>query len=217
MERSSIIKDYFILLLDKKGNMPLLYQKESNAGFVAAGIMDLLFSGIIKLEKNEIIVINPLYGKLTYLYPLYDYLKEKPMKIEKAVNDFCTGNDFKELVSCVSESLYSEKKVVKTKGGFFGKKTLYIPKDDYKTYLINNIKNVITGKKNINMEDVYLICVLDETKNLTKYFSKYEMAEFKVRLKEIKKNEENKELIGVINTISDTISAIANVSRGVAP
>ncbi len=173
MERSSIIKDYFILILDKKGNMPLLYQKESNAGFVVTGIMDLLFSGIIKLEKKEITVINPLYGKLTYLYPLYDYLKEKPMTIEKAVNNFYTGESLKELVNCVSESLYSEKKVIKTKGGFFGKKTLYIPKDNYKTNLINDIKNVITGNENINSEDVSLICVLDETKNLTKYFSKY--------------------------------------------
>ena len=165
MHGSSIIKDYLILLLDKKGNMPLLYQKEYNAGFVAAGIFDLLFSGIIKLEKNEITVINPLLGKLMYLYPLYDYLKEKPREIEKVINDFYAGEGLKELLNCVLESLYSEKKVIKTKGGFFGKKTLYIPKGDYKDKLINDIKNVITGNEDISREDIFLICILDETRN----------------------------------------------------
>lgn len=210
MHGSSIIKDYFILLLDKKGNMPLLYQKEYNAGFVAAGIFDLLFSGIIKLEKNEITVINPLLGKLMYLYPLYDYLKEKPREIEKVINDFYAGEGLKELLNCVLESLYSEKKVIKTKGGFSGKKTLYIPKVDYKDKLINDIKNVITGNEDISREDIFLICILDETRNLTRYFSTYEMAEFKVRLNEIKKSEEKK-LISSINFISDMIALIDDV------
>ena len=45
-------------------------------------------------------------------------------------------------------------------------------------------------------------------KNLNQYFSKYESDELKAKLKEMKKNPQNKQLADMINYISD-IMAVA--------
>lgn len=60
----------------------------------------------------------------------------------------------------------------------------------------------------ITSHDMALLYILKETKNLEQYFGKYEKDELKMRMKETKKNPQNKQLEDLMNYVSD-ISAIA--------
>lgn len=53
------------------------------------------------------------------------------------------------------------------------------------------------------------VYILKETKNLNQYFSKYENDKLKAKLKEIKKDSQNKQLADMISYVSDMTTIMA--------
>lgn len=208
MNRKSITQEYYTLAVDANGNMPPMHKDESNAGTVVAGFMDLLLNGVIAEEKKKITVINELPDELKHLTTLYEYLNEKPRTKEKMMNDFYYGKNTKELIAQIGESLLADRVAVTGSGGIFGPKVTYIPEKTYKDEVIDYLKAAVTKDDGITPHDVALIYILKETKNLNQYFSKHESDELKAKLKELKKDPQNKELAEMINYVSDMITVI---------
>ncbi len=210
MNRKSIVQEYFILALDENGNMPVMHKEECNAGIVAAGVMDLLCNGIITLEKKKITVIKEMSNELEHIISLYTYLSEKPHSTDKLMNDYMvsTSRRIKLLTTEIGESLLADHVVTKGKGGLFGNKTKYIPNESYKVELADRIKSAVNKDDEISLHDMALIYILNETKNLKRYLSRSENDKIKAKLKEMKKNPENKQLANMITYVSD-ITAVA--------
>ena len=213
MERRSIAQEYFVLVMDENGNMPVMRKSESNAGMVAAGFMDLLLNGIVKMEKKKITVIEAIPDELGHLGSLYAYLSAKPRSTEKLMSDYIvsTSARIRQLTADVGESLAADSAVKKEKGGLFGNKIMFIPEKNYKEELISIIKTAVADEDEISLHDLALICILKETKNLKQYFSKYESDKLKAKLKEMKKNPQSKQLVQMINYVNDMTAIMVAV------
>jgi hypothetical protein len=217
MVRKSITQEYFVLALNEKGNMPALRTNESKAGLAIAGLMDLLLNDIIAVEKKKITVIKDLSDELEHIAPLYTYLKEKPRSIEKLANDYVlsTGSRIKQFTAEQGKSLLADNIVTEGEGGLFGNKTKYIPEKDYKDELIDIIKSALKKDEEMTPHDMAIIFILEETKNSSQYFSKYERDGLKTKLKEIKKNPQNKLIADVVNYISDIAACMVVVMTSI--
>lgn len=208
MNRKSITQEYFALATDKNGIMPPMRRDESNAGLVVAGFMDLLLNDAIAVEKKKITVIKEMPDGLGHIASLYAYLNEKPRLTNNLMCDYYTGNRIKQLTTEIGESLTADGAATKGTGGLFGPKTTYISEKRYKDEVIGIIKSAVTKDDEITPHDVALIYILDGTKNLNQYFCKHESDELKVRLKEMKKNPQNKQLADMINYVNEMITLI---------
>lgn len=208
MERKLIVQEYFTLATDANGNMPAMRKEESSAGIVAAAVMDLLLNDIIHMERRRISVIKDLPETLRSLASLYAYLREKPRSTDKLMSDFYSGSRLKLLTAEIGESLTEEGAASKGEGGFILPKTVYIPDKDYKNELITILKSALLGEDEIAPHDAALLFILKETKNLNQYFSRHESSTLKERLKEIKKNPQNKQLTEMINYVNDMMVVI---------
>lgn len=202
-----------MLVVDYNGNMPPVHKEESNAGIVAAGYMDLLLSGCISVEKKRITVIQKMPIELEHLASLYAYLEEKPRTIEKLMSDYVAsmGGRQKQLLAGLGASLAAAGMAAEGKGGFFGNKTVYIPKKGCKNELLNTIRSAVIQEEEISPHDMALLYILKKTKNLKQYLSKYEKEAWKALLKEIKNNPQHKRLAEMINYVSDMTALIASV------
>lgn len=210
MNRASITQKYFVLAINEKGNMPAMHKDESNAGIVAAGVMDLLLNDVIKMEKKKITVMKELPDELRHLSSLYTYLNQKTRSTEKLMNDYIasTGSRIKQLITDLGESLFENNAVTKGEGGLFGNKTIYIPEKSYKEEVIDFLKTAVTKDNEISPTNMALIFILRETKNLNQYVSKEERDELKAKLKEMKKESQNKQLADMISYVSDITSVV---------
>ena len=59
----------------------------------------------------------------------------------------------------------------------------------------------------ISLADAALVSLLKETGNLNQYFSKYERDDLKTRLKDLKKEPQNKQISDMINYVDTVIAA----------
>ena len=112
----------------------------------------------------------------------------------------------------IGEALTEKGMAWEEKGGLFGKKTICLPDKSYKEQLISAVKEAAGQAEEMSAHDGALIFLLQETKNLCQYFSKYESEGVKSKLKqmkkEIQKDPQNKQLAAMINYVND-ISAVA--------
>lgn len=211
MNRKSVTQEYYVLATNEKGNMPAMHSEESKAGIVVAGMMDLLLKDTIRVEKKKITVIKEKSNELEHISSLYTYLNEKPRSTDKLMSDYMagTGSRIKKLTTELGESLLTDHSATKGEGGLFGNKTTYIPEKSYKDEVIGIVKSALMKDEEIAPHDMALICILKETKNLKQYFSEHESASLKAKLKEIKKNPQNKQLADMINYVSDMTAVMA--------
>lgn len=210
MNRKSITQEYFILAVNEKGYMPGMRTDESNAGLVAAGVMDFLLNEVITMEKRKITVVKELPEELGHLTSLYIYLTEKQRTIDKMMDDymFSTGKRIKQLTDEIGESLVQDHAAVKEAGGLFGNKMIYIPEKNVKDRLIETIRSAVTREGEITPHDMALLCILKESKNLNQYFLGQERDDLKAKLKEIKENPQNKQLADMVNYANDMTALI---------
>lgn len=211
MERKALTQEYFLLAVNENGTMPLMHREESTSGIVAAGYMELLLHEVISVEKKKITVVRELPDACSHLAPLYQYLSEKTRSIHKLMSDYMasTGARIKQLTAQIGASLCKDGSTVASKGGLFGGKTVYIPQKECKNALIAALKSAITQDGELSPQDMALLCLLKETKNLYQYFSRHEGEQLNARLKEVKKNPQNKQLAKMISYVSDLTAMIA--------
>ena len=201
MNRKSTAQEYYTLMIDKNGLMPAMHRDEAGAGLAASAFMDLTVNDIVAVEKKKITVIKDLPDSLVYLEDLYTYLKEKPRHMEKMMTDFYAGSRNKKLAEKIGESLCKEGAAVEAKGGLFAPKRVFIPEKAYKDELIGMIRSAV----------VALVWLLQQTNCLKQYFSKHESDQLKQKLKEMKKDPQNKQLAEMIDYVSDMTAVMAVV------
>ncbi len=210
MNRKSTAQEYYTLMIDKNGLMPAMHRDEAGAGLAASAFMDLTVNDIVVVEKKKITVIKDLPDSLEYLEDLYTYLKEKPRHMEKMMTDFYAGSRNKKLAEKIGESLCKDGAAVEEKGGLFAPKRVFIPEKAYKDELIGMIRSAVKEEE-MAPRDVALVWLLQQTNCLKQYFSKHESDQLKQKLKEMKKDPQNKQLAEMIDYVSDMTAVMAVV------
>ena len=208
MDRKSIAQEYYVLMIDKNGNMPPMHRDEAGAGLVAAALVDLMVNDIVSVEKKKITVIKEFPDGLEYLEDLYTYLKEKSRSMEMVMTDFYAGSRNRRLVEKIGGSLCKDGAAAESTGGLFGSKRVFIPKRDYKEELAAIIRLAVREEE-MHPRDVALVWLLQQANCLKQYFSKHETDQLKNRLKEMKKDPMNKQLANMIDYVSDMTAVIA--------
>ena len=208
MSRKSTAQEYYTLMIDKNGLMPAMHRDEAGAGLAASAFMDLTVNDIVVVEKKKITVIKDLPDSLEYLENLYTYLKEKPRHMEKMMTDFYAGSRNKKLAEKIGESLCKDGAAVEEKGGLFAPKRVFIPEKAYKDELIGMIRSAVQEEEMAPC-DVALVWLLQQTNCLKQYFSKHESDQLKQKLKEMKKDPQNKQLAEMIDYVSDMTAVMA--------
>ena len=210
MNRKSTAQEYYTLMIDKNGLMPAMHRDEAGAGLAASAFMDLTVNDIVVVEKKKITVIKDLPDSLEYLEDLYTYLKEKPRHMEKMMTDFYAGSRNKKLAEKIGESLCKDGAAVEEKGGLFAPKRIFIPEKAYKDELIGMIRSAVQEEEMAPC-DVALVWLLQQTNCLKQYFSKHESDQLKQKLKEMKKDPQNKQLAEMIDYVSNMTAVMAVV------
>ena len=210
MDRRLIAQEYYVLMIDNNGLIPSMHRDEAGAGLVAAAFLDLIVNDIVAIEKKRATIIKGLPDSLAYLEDLYTYLKEKPRHMEKMMTDFYAGSRNKKLAEKIGESLCKDGAAVEAKGGLFAPKRVFIPEKAYKDELIGMIRSAVQEEE-MDPCDVALIWLLQQANCLKQYFSKHETDQLKDRLKEMKKDPQNKQLAEMIDYVSDMTAVMAVV------
>ena len=210
MNRKSTAQEYYTLMIDKNGLMPAMHRDEAGAGLAASAFMDLTVNDVVVVEKKKITVIKDLPDSLEYLEDLYTYLKEKPRHMEKMMTDFYAGSRNKKLAEKIGESLCKDGAAVEEKGGLFAPKRVFIPEKAYKDELIGMIRSAVQEEEMAPC-DVALVWLLQQTNCLKQYFSKHESDQLKQKLKEMKKDPQNKQLAEMIDYVSNMTAVMAVV------
>ena len=210
MNRKSTAQEYYTLMIDKNGLMPAMHRDEAGAGLAASAFMDLTVNDIVVVEKKKITVIKDLPDSLEYLEDLYTYLKEKSRQMEKMMTDFYAGSRNKKLAEKIGESLCKDGAAVEEKGGLFAPKRVFIPEKAYKDELIGMIRSAVQEEEMAPC-DVALVWLLQQTNCLKQYFSKHESDQLKQKLKEMKKDPQNKQLAEMIDYVSNMTAVMAVV------
>jgi len=216
MQDLSITQEYLLCALTEKGVIPS-FSIESPVCVVAGGIIELLQSQIVMFdEKKKLSVIGDLNQELIHLKSLYEWIQnEKPMKIEKLVGEYAmsfSGKKMKKLISDIGNSLDKADCVCTESGGIFGTKSCFIPNAKEVDKVIQKIRAELLDDGEISEETVALVSLLDKSKLLKKYFSKYESKQLKNRLQDIKKTSSNllvKQMVEYVETMVAVIAAIS--------
>lgn len=191
MNRKSMIQEYYMLVTNKHGEMGNLRREDSKVGLVVAGLYELLEAKVILIDKKMIKVLKDLPDELSYLSSLYSYLNKKPRTISNVINNYLAYSvqRINLLIKDICKPLLKEGLVVEAKGGFSGRKTVYIPAAGYKENLISQIKLNINDEMKSN--DLVLLYILKKTKNIKQYYSSDELNSLKTMFDGVK----NKTLI----------------------
>jgi hypothetical protein len=226
MEKLSYLQQYFICVVNEKGNIPIIKGMSVAACLVVGEITELISRGyVIWDEKNRLSVAKPFDDSLTYLKPIYEtiaYFKKSedvmrivdmyasnirlPGNYRKSLNDLLSpiGNSLA-AVGCVSEL---------PKKGLLRKGTKYAPKPEVVTHIIEKIRMEFLENNVITDETLCLVALLDKSDIIRNYFSMAETTFLKKRMKEARKSAAHASVKKILDYVDDVTKIISTLNWG---
>lgn len=213
MKDLSITQEYLLCALNEKGKISG-FSPEKIVCFIASGLLEMQLETCIEIDNKIINIINPLPKDLTYLNPLYDFINtSSPMKLEKLVQHYSfTGKDLNKLLASVGSSLEKTGVVETSKTGLLGDKKNYIPKKEAISTVIDKIRAELLEDVEITEDMAYLVILLEKSKTLNTYFSKFEQKELKEKISNITNSTTGKQVKDMVDQIVSLIVVIAAIS-----
>lgn len=212
MEDLSICQEYLLCTLNEKGKLPL--SSEAHTCFIAGCLLDLMLSHNLSIdEKKKLCIIGELKSGNMHIAPLYNFISNsKPMKIDKLAIEYGFSDKKINLVIDKVGTSLAEKGCVTPKSvRKIHKRTLYLPKEDSVDRVIQKIRAELLEDGELSDNTIALATLLDKSRQLKDYFSKYEKQQLRDRLKELKNTPSNKIVKEMVDTIDAIILALVAV------
>ena len=210
MEKLNLSQFYYLLAVNPKGKVSS-FNIEKRMCFVAGALIELKLLNCVSIENKKVSIIGELPEKNNYLKPLYEYIKEKEtLKIDKLATDYlCSFTDKKtnELIELIGKSLKELGITHEEQIGVLSKSNVYVAENETIKQAINEIKSELLENEDITEENAVIYMLLEKSKLLKEYFSKFELKELKEKMKTIIKNE-NYKTIKVIKEVTDYIEDV---------
>jgi len=213
MTKLSFTQEFVACAINEKGKVPMAKKTEIIVGLLIGGILELTNSGYVELDvKNKYSCIKTLGDEKKYLQPLYDLISTKPMKIIDIANKYMMSDKpLAKLLNAIGESLYEVECAEKTtKKTLFGEKIYFVPTEDCVNIIVDKIRYEVLKEENVSEDMVILSSMLDNSRIINNYFSKFESEKLKRYSKEIKSSDVHKKINKLINELTCVIFITTN-------
>jgi len=200
----SYTKEFFLLSVNSKGNIPALKSTEIYASVFAGCMMELVNTGMItKTDSGKFAIASDFDENYKHLYPLYEKIAaaSKPISMERLFE----RKSLDKIITKFREMLVSmDYKDELTNQGIFKNKTKYVTKTEVVIEIVKKIRRQFFGEEALKSETICLVALLDVSGLLRDYFGKLDAKELKKRLKELPKSPSYalaKEVIGYVTVM----------------
>jgi len=204
MTNLSYTKEFFLLSVNSKGNIPALKSTEIYASVFAGCMMELINTGMItKTDSGKFEIASDFDENYKHLYPLYEKIAatNKPVSMERLFE----RKSLDKIITKFREMLISmDYKDELTNQGIFKNKTKYVTKTEVVIDIVKKIRRQFFGEETLKSETICLVALLDVSGLLRDYFGKLDAKELKKRLKELPKSPSYalaKEVIGYVTVM----------------
>lgn len=185
MKDLTISQQYLICCVNKHGKISG-YAAEKRICLIAAALLELRLEGSLRIEQKKVISIRPPQEGYNHLQPLYDFIAEKsPIKILKlldAYNMSLTDKKFQELFSSIGDSLSQLELVTVSRGGLLKRELRYLPSPETVIQIIDRLRTEFLGHGKLAGDSAAMMVLLERSKLLKEYFSKFEQQQMKDKL-----------------------------------
>lgn len=203
-----LTQKYLLCILGKKGKVSA-FGIEKYVGLTAAGVLELLQGGVVRLEGKKLSTQYSLPQGKEYLQPVYQYIEEKqPVSYEKVMEYFSMSFSDKRMnawIDLLGESLAQENYVRMEEGKSpLGTKQLYFPKEEQVQEILGAVKESMFSNGIPDVETVSLALLLDKGDDLYQDLPRAERKKIKRRVKELKVDpvfEQAEKITGYVDTL----------------
>ena len=191
MSNLSHTKEFFMLVVSKKGKVPALKSVKICAGLFAGGIAELFSKKMISKDENGEFFSNDNFKEsYIYLFPLYEVIKtaNKPVNMQEIAHSYynsCCGKKPAQLEASIRDKLISRNAKTEIKTGFLRSKTNLVPKPEKVQAIISKIRAQLLGAEPLATDTFYLVDLLLKSTMAQKHFSNEDVTRLKIRLEEL--------------------------------
>jgi hypothetical protein len=191
MSNLSYTKEFFMLAVNKRGDIPTLKSAKVCACLFAGGIAELFFKKMISKDENGEFVSNNNFDENDiHLFPLYEVIKtaNKPMNMQELVRSYyksCSGDKPAQLEASIKDMLVSRNAKVEIKAGFLRNKTNHVPKSDKIQAILSKIHTQLFGAEHLTTDTICLVDLLLKSTVASRHFSNDDVARLRIRLEEL--------------------------------
>ena len=203
-----LTQNYLLCVLGKKGKVSA-FGIEKYIGLTAAGVLELLQTGVVRMEGKRLSPQYSLPREKEYLKPVYQYIEGKqPVSYEKVMEYFSmsfTDRRVNAWIDILGENL-AQRGYVRIEEGKspWGTKHLYFPKEDQVQEILKGIRENMFNGGIPDVETISLALLLDKGDDLYQDLVREERKKIKRRMKELKKDptfEQAEKITGYVDSL----------------
>lgn len=222
MEKLSYLQQYFICVVNEKGNIPIINGVNVAACTAMGAITELVSRGYVAWEEeNRLSVVKPFDDSLTYLKPVYEtiafFKSEDALRtVDMYASKTHLPSSFREwtideLLSSIGNSLAAAGYASEIPTELFSKEIKYAPKPGMVREVIENIRMEFFKSNRITDATLCLVALLDKSDFIPKYFSEDETVLLKERLKEEREDTTHAPVEKILEYIDDVTRIMSDI------
>jgi hypothetical protein len=186
--------EYTLYSLDPKGRL-IRNSSERGIAITASGLISLQRAGIITYSDKKVRIISELPEKLGYLEPLYRSLDTgKNVKMTSLFEQYAMGitdRDYIELFNSIGAELELGGLVQTTKGGFTGRRLVFIPNTEIFSRISEDIMGQLLLDSEADLMTLSIAYLSYKSRLLREHFEQKTVRALKKRLVEVKDDPES--------------------------
>lgn len=211
MRDLSISQEYYLCAVNEKGSISS-FAAEKLVCLVASALLDMKLADCIEIENKRVQVIGDLPEELSFLDSLYDFIHVgKPVKVEKILEEYTysmTDKRLKRLMADLGRSMEEDGITKEVVSGLFGGKSSYVPNQKAVELVIDKVRAEMLEEGTVTEEVAALIVLLDISKSMKYYFSKYEQKKIKEKLERLLHDPNGKMVKEMVDYVQNMMAMI---------
>lgn len=211
MRDLSISQEYYLCAVNEKGAISS-FAAEKLVCLVASALLDMKLADCIEIENKRVQVIGDLPEELSFLDSLYDFIHVgKPVKVEKILEEYTysmTDKRLKRLMADLGRSMEEDGITKEVVSGLFGGKSSYVPNQKAVELVIDKVRAEMLEEGTVTEETAALVVLLDISKSMKYYFSKYEQKKIKEKLERLLHDPNGKMVKEMVDYVQNMMAMI---------
>ena len=211
MRDLSISQEYYLCAVNEKGAISS-FAAEKLVCLVASALLDMKLADCIEIENKRVQVIGNLPEELSFLDSLYDFIHVgKPVKVEKILEEYTysmTDKRLKRLMADLGRSMEEDGITKEVVSGLFGGKSSYVPNQKAVELVIDKVRVEMLEEGTVTEETAALVVLLDISKSMKYYFSKYEQKKIKEKLERLLHDPNGKMVKEMVDYVQNMMAMI---------
>ena len=211
MRDLSISQEYYLCAVNEKGSISS-FAAEKLVCLVASALLDMKLADCIEIENKRVQVIGDLPEELSFLDSLYVFIHVgKPVKVEKILEEYTysmTDKRLKRLMADLGRSMEEDGITKEVVSGLFGGKSSYVPNQKAVELVIDKVRAEMLEEGTVTEETAALVVLLDISKSMKYYFSKYEQKKIKEKLERLLHDPNGKMVKEMVDYVQNMMAMI---------